>query len=58
MLVCRDANLSPHSKDVSARNITCKLKISGDTRARYKSCASVPKVKKDKLLSDGPGDGF
>ena len=47
-MLLRDVNLSPYTKDIAVRNITCKLKALDDIRFKYKAFGAADKVKKDK----------
>ena len=51
-MILRDLNLSPYSKEVAVRNLTCKLKVLEDTRFEFRAYANAAKVKKDKLALD------
>ena len=49
-ILLHDSNLSPYSRDVAVRNITCKLKVLDDIRVKFRSYGNVAKVKKDKMV--------
>ena len=40
--------LSPYLKDATLRDLTCKVKLLEDARAKYKACANPPKTHKNR----------
>ena len=52
----RDVNLSPYSRAVAVRCITCKLEVLGDIWLKYMDSGNSDKAEKEKMPLGGSDD--